>query len=116
MRCRNDVDFPWPKGAQYPYGPIYSNNNPDIFQSMLEKAKKFALSDPKSPGAILINAWNEYTEGSYLLPDIRDGDAYLRAIAAVFGRTPKNEYDYFDCATKKQCRIRAADFENVSYG
>lgn len=116
MRCRNDVKLPWPEGAKYPYGGFYINNTPDIFGEILAKAKAFALADPKKPGAVLINAWNEYTEGSYLLPDIRDGDGYLRAVASVFGRRPAGEYVYFDCATKKQCSVRAADFENVSYG
>lgn len=33
-----------------------------------------------------------------------------------FRQAPAGEYVYFDCATKKQCRVRAADFENISYG
>lgn len=114
QRCRATAQFPWVEGATYPYGPIFKNNNPDLFEKILKDAKHYAqYSHPK---AILINAWNEYTEGSYLLPDIREGDHYLRAIASVFGRRPANEYIYFDCATKKQCKVRAADFENVSYG
>lgn len=100
MRCRNDVKLPWPEGAKYPYSMFYINNTPDIFEEILAKAKAFALADPRKPGAVLINAWNEYTEGSYLLPDIRDGDGYLRAVASVFGRRPAGEYVYFDCATK----------------
>jgi hypothetical protein len=34
---------------------------------------------------ITINAWNEWTEGSYLLPDTEHGNAYLEAIRGVFG-------------------------------
>ena len=57
-----------------------------LFRSRsLEIVKAQALADPKKPGAILINAWNEYTEGCYLMPDTKNGDAYLKAIKSVFG-------------------------------
>lgn len=39
----------------------------------------------RQPFAVLINAWNEWTEGSYLLPEKRTGTAYLAAIQRVFG-------------------------------
>jgi len=34
---------------------------------------------------IILNAWNEWTEGSYLLPDQRTGTKYLEAVKNVFG-------------------------------
>ena len=34
---------------------------------------------------ITLNAWNEWTEGSYLLPDTVTGTAYLEQVRAVFG-------------------------------
>jgi hypothetical protein len=33
-----------------------------------------------------INAWNEWTEGSYIEPDTTNGMGYLEAISSVFGR------------------------------
>ena len=37
----------------------------------------------KKPGAILINDWNEFTEGCYLMPDTRYGDVFLQALRAA---------------------------------
>ena len=83
-RCRNDEPFPW-KTLMYPYLGIVRDTAPKWFRRSLEIVKAQALADPKKPGAILINAWNEYTEGCYLMPDTKNGDAYLKAIKSVFG-------------------------------
>ncbi len=53
------------------------------FEDALRMAKEYA--DQTGRPLITINAWNEWTEGSYLLPDDLMGDAYLRAIRRVFG-------------------------------
>lgn len=36
------------------------------------------------PPFIMINAWNEWVEGSYLLPDCLNGYGYLEAVRDVF--------------------------------
>ena len=36
--------------------------------------------------ALFLNAWNEWTEGSYLLPEEKYGTDYLETIKQVFGR------------------------------
>jgi hypothetical protein len=45
------------------------------------------LLDERPPRTriLTINAWNEWTEGSYLEPDTINGMGYLEAIRDVFG-------------------------------
>jgi hypothetical protein len=40
---------------------------------------------PQQASLVTINSWNECTEGSYLLPDMRWGYRYLQAVRNVFG-------------------------------
>ena len=115
MRCRNEEPFPW-RTVRYPYSYICLYNTPNKFQSLLEAAKKHVEADPKSPGAILIYGWNEYTEGGYIAPNNVDADGFLRAVASAFGRKPANEYTYVDAVTKVLYTIPAPTYENVAYG
>ena len=115
MRCRNEEPFPW-KVVRYPYSPICQGNTPDLFQEALASAKRHAENDPKKPGAVLVYGWNEYTEGGYIAPNNFDADGALRAVAAVFGRKPANEYTYVNPSSRKLYTIPAADRENVPYG
>ena len=39
----------------------------------------------RQPFAVLINAWNEWTEGCFLLPEERTGNARVEAIQRTFG-------------------------------
>jgi len=114
-RCRADEPYPWAKG-EYPYSASFTNNTPDLFRANLAAAKKWAEEDPKKPGAVYINGWNEYTEGTYLIPNNFDSDGFLRAVAAVFGRHPANEYTFVDPATKRLFTVPSATFEDVPYG
>lgn len=114
-RCRADVEFPWKK-AEYPYGTIAKNVTGDKFEKLLRDAKAFTEKSQKSPRAVLVNGWNEYTEGSFLIPTLREGDSMLRAVAAVFGRKPADKYVFGDMATKQLCTAPAATFENIAYG
>lgn len=63
---------------------VHYHNTPQVFATFLSKAKKYADEHPEQPKLITINAWNEWVEGSYLLPDMYTGFGYLEAIRDVF--------------------------------
>ena len=60
------------------------HNTPESFASYLSAAKDYADAHPDQPRIIVINAWNEWVEGSYLLPDRLNGFGYLEAVKRVF--------------------------------
>ena len=62
---------------------IHYNKSPESFAAFLSKAKQFADHRPDQPRLITIFAWNEWIEGSYLLPDMKYGFSYLEAVKDV---------------------------------
>ena len=60
------------------------HNTPVSFGSYLEVAKDYADAHPEQPKMVFVNAWNEWIEGSYLLPDRLNGFGYLEAVRDVF--------------------------------
>jgi len=46
------------------------NHIPESFTAYLQKTVDFVENRPDQPRMILINAWNEWVEGSYLEPDM----------------------------------------------
>ncbi len=59
------------------------NGTPEVFAEALRLAKQYADSHPEQFPLITINAWNEWVEGSYLLPDQVNGFGYLEAVKEV---------------------------------
>ncbi len=70
----------------YPFTNNISNNTPEHFQKALEMTRDRILQQPYGSYIININCWNEWTEGSYLEPDTRNGLKYLEAVKNVFGQ------------------------------
>ena len=80
-RCAGE----WREGG-YPFTSVLVNNTPQNFKLALQKAKAFLDEQPGTRRIFNINAWNEWTEGSYLEPDTVNGYGYLEAIREVFTR------------------------------
>lgn len=80
-RCKQDDPFE-PKG--YPFTPVIVNNTPEEYKKALDMCKKFLLRHPECEFTLTLNAWNEWTEGSYLEPDMEYKYGYLEAIKEVF--------------------------------
>jgi hypothetical protein len=62
---------------------VHYHNTPESFAMFLLKAKEYANAHPEQPKLITVNAWNEWVEGSYLLPDMQNGFGYLEAVKEV---------------------------------
>jgi len=63
-------------------------NTPARFRAALRKTKQRLMAQPSGPRILNINCWNEWTEGSYLEPDVVNGMKYLEAVRDVFGVKP----------------------------
>ncbi len=68
----------------YPFTPTLGDSTPAAFKAALADVRRFLDARPGQPKIMNINAWNEWTEGSYLEPDTEHGMAYLDAIRDVF--------------------------------
>jgi hypothetical protein len=67
----------------YPFTPILYAT-PEQFREALTAARRHVEQHNVAPPMITINAWNEWTEGSYLLPDTVHGTRFVEAIREVF--------------------------------
>ncbi|MBQ6535029.1 MAG: glycoside hydrolase family 99-like domain-containing protein, partial [Opitutales bacterium] len=83
------VSTGWDNNPRYPAGEYTlscKNKNPKDFEKNLRMAKKWVEGNiPEGMRFLLINAWDEWTEGEFLQPDKTYGYGYLNAVARVFG-------------------------------
>jgi len=68
----------------YPFTPVLGGATPERFAAALREVRRRLGGAPEGQCILTINAWNEWTEGSYLEPDTEHGMAFLEAIHDVF--------------------------------
>jgi len=68
----------------YPFMGAIGGNTPEKFREALALTRR-VMEGVGGPRILNINAWNEWTEGSYLEPDTVNEMGYLQAIKDVFG-------------------------------
>ncbi len=77
----------WDDSPRFPHKTakdiVHYNQTPQSFAMFLQKAKEYCDSHPNQPKLITIDAWNEWVEGAYLLPDMKYGFEYLDAVKDV---------------------------------
>lgn len=82
------VSTGWDNNARHPANvtkKIIVNNTPELVEDFMRRCKEHALTKTKgSKKLVLINAWNEWTEGESLMPDTKRGYGFLNACAHVF--------------------------------
>jgi hypothetical protein len=81
------VSIGWDNTPRYPKlgmeSVVHIGNTPESFAAYLQEAKEYLRARPEMPQLIILNAWNEYVEGSYLEPDMKWGYGYLEAVKEV---------------------------------
>ena len=68
----------------YPFESVLINNTPENFEKALINVKSFMENSNLKHKMITINSWNEWTEGSYIEPDTKNGYGYLNALKKIF--------------------------------
>lgn len=83
-----NVSIGWDDTPRFPHKTkediISYNKSPESFAAHLQKAKEYCDAHPEQPKLITVFSWNEWVEGSYLLPDMKYGFQHLEAVQRVF--------------------------------
>ena len=82
------VSLGWDNTARFPVPKrkwLCLDNTPENIEQGFRLAKNYVDTHPdmKAP-LIVVNSWNEWTEGSYLQPDDLYGYGYLETVKKVF--------------------------------
>jgi len=88
VRYFPNVSVGWDNTPRFSWLTNVAVSTPAEFESALREAKSYLDTRTSGPKVLTINSWNEWTEGSCLEPDEKNGLGYLDAIGRVFGKGP----------------------------
>ena len=76
------VSIGWDTNPRFKHAKqsLVTDETPDLFADFLNRAMAFVDAKGRSPRLLTVNSWNEWSEGSYLEPDMRYGTRYLEAV------------------------------------
>ena len=82
-----NVSLGWDNNPRYKMttGGIMLESTPANIEKALVLAKEYLDKRPEQHPLIVINAWNEWPESSYLMPDDLNEYGYLKAVKRIFG-------------------------------
>ena len=82
-----NVSIGWDDTPRFPHKGkghvVHHNQSPEGFAAYMQLAKEYCDAHPDQPKLITIFSWNEWVEGSYLLPDMQHGFKQLEAVKRV---------------------------------
>lgn len=61
-------------------GLVLEGSSPSLFKRQLDRAIGMTASMPTDHRIVFIKSWNEWAEGNYLEPDLKDGHAWLEVV------------------------------------
>ena len=62
---------------------VYVNSTPENFKKHIEDALEVIKNKPEQHKILFLRSWNEWGEGNYVEPDLKDGHAFLEAIKST---------------------------------
>mgnify|MGYP005844962125 CR=1 FL=1 len=67
---------------------------PELFEQLCLQSLRHTPRGRRAPHLAIIEAWNEWGEGSFIEPDQQFGFAFLDVIRRVFAKAPESHIDY----------------------
>lgn len=64
-------------------GQILTGSSPDLFRLHVSRILNLIKDKPINRKVVFIKSWNEWAEGNYLEPDLKNGRSYLKALRSA---------------------------------
>ena len=77
------ADFGSKRPDKYPWLPVITGEQPELFEAALRRARAFRSPVPCDDPLVMVASLNEWSEGHYLEPDERFGYGWLEAVRAA---------------------------------